>query len=36
MPILIPTEIGRNESDRVINLIIYKNHYVLIKKNIYS
>ena len=29
---LIPFEISRNESDRVIHLAIYKNHYVLIKK----
>ena len=29
---LIPTEISKNNSDRVIDLAIYKNHYVLIKK----
>ena len=29
---LIPIEISKNNSDRVINLAIYKNHYVLIKK----
>ena len=29
---LIPSEISKNESDRVIDLAIYKNHYVLIKK----
>ena len=29
---LIPIEVSRNESDRVIDLAIYKNHYVLIKK----
>ena len=29
---LIPIEISKNSSDRVINLAIYKNHYVLIKK----
>ena len=28
----IPIEISKNETDRVIDLIIYKNHYVLIKK----
>ena len=30
--ILIPTEISKNESDIVIDLLIYKNHYALIKK----
>ena len=30
--ILIPIEISKNDSDRVIDLAIYKNHYVLIKK----
>ena len=30
--ILIPTEISKNESDKVIDLLIYKNHYALIKK----
>ena len=29
---LIPIEIRKNESDRVIDLLIYKNHYVFIKK----
>ena len=29
---LIPIEISKNESDRVIDLAIYKNHYVLNKK----
>ena len=29
---LIPIEISKNDSDRVIGLAIYKNHYVLIKK----
>ena len=29
---LIPNEISKNISDRVIDLAIYKNHYVLIKK----
>ena len=29
---LIPIEISKNDSDRVIDLAIYKNHYVLIKK----
>ena len=29
---LIPIEVGKNNSDRVIDLAIYKNHYVLIKK----
>ena len=29
---LIPTEISKNESDIVIDLLIYKNHYALIKK----
>ena len=28
---LIPIEISKNESDKVIDLLIYKNHYVLIK-----
>ena len=30
--ILIPIEIGQNESDKVINFLIYKNHYGLNKK----
>ena len=29
---LIPIEVSKNNSDRVIDLAIYKNHYVLIKK----
>ena len=29
---LIPIEISRNESDRVVEILIYKNHYALIKK----
>ena len=29
---LIPIEISKNDSDKVIDLAIYKNHYVLIKK----
>ena len=29
---IIPLEISKNDSDRVIDLAIYKNHYVLIKK----
>ena len=29
---LIPIEFSKNESDKVIDLIIYKNHYALIKK----
>ena len=29
---LIPIEISKNNSDRVIDLAVYKNHYVLIKK----
>ena len=29
---LIPFEISKNDSDRVIDLAIYKNHYILIKK----
>ena len=29
---LIPFEISKNESDRVVDLLMYKNHYVLIKK----
>ena len=29
---LLPTEISKNVSDNVIDLLIYKNHYVLIKK----
>ena len=29
---LIPIEVNKNNSDRVIDLAIYKNHYVLIKK----
>ena len=29
---LFPNEVSKNKSDRVIDLAIYKNHYVLIKK----
>ena len=29
---LIPIEISKNESDKVIDLLIYKNHYALTKK----
>ena len=29
---LIPNEIRKNQSDRVVNLLIYKNHYALIEK----
>ena len=29
---LIPIEISKNDSDKVIDLLIYKNHYALIKK----
>ena len=29
---LIPIEISKNESDRVVGLLLYKNHYALIKK----
>ena len=29
---LIPIEVSKNETDKVIDLAIYKNHYVLIKK----
>ena len=29
---LIPTEISKNESDKFMDLLIYKNHYALIKK----
>ena len=29
---IIPFEVSKNESDRVIDLLIYKNHYALIKK----
>ena len=27
---LIPIEVGKKESDKLIDLAIYKNHYVLI------
>ena len=34
---LIPMEVSKNESDRVVDLIIYKNHYALIKiLNVFS
>ena len=29
---LIPTKISKNESDKIVDLLIYKNHYALIKK----
>ena len=29
---LIPIEISKNDSDKVVDLLIYRNHYVLIKK----
>ena len=29
---LLPIEISKNESDKVVDLLIYKNHYALIKK----
>ena len=29
---LIPIEKSKNESDRVVDLLIYKNHYVFLKK----
>ena len=29
---LIPTEVTKNDSDRVVDLAIYRNHYVRIKK----
>ena len=29
---LIPIDFSKNESDKVIDLLIYKNHYALIKK----
>ena len=29
---LLPIEISKNESDKVIDLLIYKNHYAVIKK----
>ena len=29
---MIPKEVSESESDRVIDLLIYKNHFVLIKK----
>ena len=29
---LIPIEFSKNESDRVVDLLMYKNHYALIKK----
>ena len=33
--ILIPIEISKTDSDKVIDLKLYKNHYALIKKNRY-
>ena len=32
---LILTEISKNEPERVVDLLIYKNHYALIKKFMY-
>ena len=32
-PRLIHIEVSKNDSDRVVDLIIYKNHYALIKKS---
>ena len=29
---LIPIEVSKNDSDRVVDLLIYKNHYAVIKK----
>ena len=29
---LVPIEISKNDSDRVVDLLLYKNHYVLNKK----
>ena len=29
---MIPIEISKNESDKVVDLLIYKNHYALINK----
>ena len=29
---LIPIEISKNESDKVVDFLVYKNHYALIKK----
>ena len=29
---LIPIEISKNESDRVVDLLLYRNHYALIKE----
>ena len=29
---LLPIEISKNESDRFVDLLIFKNHYALIKK----
>ena len=29
---LIPIEISKNESDKIVDLLVYKNHYALIKK----
>ena len=34
---LVPIEVSKNVSDRVIDLLIYKNHYALVKKlNVFS
>ena len=32
---LIPIEISKNESDKVVDLLVYKNHYDLIEKLMY-
>ena len=33
---LVPIEFSKNESDRIVDLLLYKNHYALIKKlNVY-
>ena len=33
----IPIEVSKNDSDRVVDLLIYKSHYALIKKlNVFS
>ena len=34
-PNLIPTEMSKNKSDRVVDLVIYKNQYALIKNYMY-
>ena len=32
----IPIEVSKNDSDRVVDFLKYKNHYALIKKNVFS